>query len=137
MTVVIGEAYEPGCSIKSVIDEKPRFTITDWHATQHDYITNYHIDAIKINDAVVDLAILIGLKSYQIFFDSNLVVVDFVSDCDSFVSPEMLKTMFPKIETQKILKKCVFSKEIESTLSNCIVKKSRDNRSEPKYAKIL
>lgn len=135
--VVIVESYEPGCSIKSTLLDKPDIMISDWNAEQSDFISDYHIKAININDEIIDFTSMIGLKSYQIFFDSNLSIVDFVSDCNNFVSPEMLKTMFPKFDTQKIIKKCVFSKDIQSTLSDCIIKKSHDNKLEPKYAKIL
>lgn len=137
INVTVVKLYEPGYSIKTILSEKPNIIISDWDANIFDSISNDHIKMIDINDEIIDFATTIGLRSYQIFFDINLVMVDFVSDSCNFISPQMLKLMFPKFETQEILKTCIFSKDIELTCNNCIIKKNYNNKLEPEYAKIL
>lgn len=135
-SVTFIENYHPGVSVRTILHPEYRIILSDWDANIICSISDYHIDAISLNDNIIDFAIGVGLKSYQIFFDVDLRIIDFISDIKTFISPQMLELMFPKFKKQNIIKTGIFDDKIDNHTS-CVVKNNHNNKLEPLYAKIL
>lgn len=140
--------YEPGLSIFALLGENVDVTlqIADWSGNIITDLKELHMNALSFNERFIPIASTSGIVRYQIFFDSNLDIVDFVEPKGQFISPGMLEQLFQeKSPTQKLLGKGVLEQssidEMLSQYSKLVIKPStkmfiNGESSRPLYARI-
>lgn len=142
------EPYKPGVTIHAILgnDVDVKLQLADWDGTIIVDLTDYHMRALSLNEGFIPFASRAGIDQYQIFFDTDLNVVDFVDPKGQFISPGMLAHLFQsQFGTQTIVAKGQLDQkainEILEQKSELIVKPSikvniDGDNSRPLYARI-
>ena len=126
------KSYEPGfiMSVSLGFDVDANIQFADWDGNVITDIQDQHIETMCINESFIPIASMSHIDRYQMFFNSELEMVDFIEPVGHFVSPGMLIQLFSKskFKTQNILGKGVLNeKSISEMLSKynaCILKPS-------------
>lgn len=143
------EPYQPGLSISAILGENvdANLQIGDWDGNiiEIDDLTESHMKALSLNELFIPIASTSGINKYQIFFDSNLAVVDFIGPNGQFISPGMLINLFQNSLTiQNVIDKVTLNstiiKEMLDEHKELIIKPSIrivvDNKTKLSYARI-
>ena len=140
--------YEPGLTIRASLGSgvDVKLTVADWKGNIVKELGEQHMNALSINESFIPAASLAGINEYQIFFDAELAIVDFVETQGWFVSPGMLIHLLENnFKTQTIVAKGVLNeasiREMISQYDELIVKPSikmavDGDRSWPHYAQL-
>lgn len=140
--------YEPGLSIFALLGENVDVTlqVADWDGNIITDLQELHMKALSFNEAFIPIASASGILRYQVFFDADLNVVDFVEPKGQYISPGMLEQLFKEqIETQTLLGRGILEQssidEMLNKYSELIIKPStkmftNGDSSRPLYARI-
>lgn len=140
--------YKPGLSIFALLGENVEVTLqlANWDGSIITDMQELHMTALSLNEAFIPVASASGINRYQIFFDSELNVTDFVEPKGQFISPGMLEQLFKEhFKTQELLGKGVLEQSAIDTMSaqheELILKPSNKmftngDSSRPLYARI-
>lgn len=136
------ENYEPGISLYS--DNDLRITPLNWDGSLRLESDEFLSNSLEIHHKIAECLMPAGVKTIQIFYDSEMQIVDIVANHE-FVSPGMLKDIVNNhFETQKIISIGTLNVESLNKISrkNFIIKPMtrfchNQDKSKPYYARIL
>lgn len=130
------ERYNPGISIRTIIDDG-LVIVGDWFSNRTQEFTENHHVAMELNEKIIHFAVGVGLKSYQVFFDDEFKITDFIGGEFGFASPQMISLIFSNnFEIQVIKDMFILTPEYDKTCSG-IIKACGKTTIDPIYAEIL
>lgn len=144
------QPYDQGVSLDVKITSDVNMSVNiqplNWDGTPKVIIDDFLTKSLELNEPIINNFRLSGIFNYQLFFDSQLKIVDLVVN-NEFVSTGMLINLLGNsLKLQKILAHGVLNKQSLDKMINdhqkFIIKPSirfciDDDKSRPYYARIL
>jgi len=135
--------YEPNVSLFVKLGRDINISLLDDLGNKLEKVSENHFEVLKINEIFIPYAREMKISQYQLFFDKNLRIVDFVGSNSCFITPGLLKVVFEKhFSIQEIIGFGIVDESSVAEMkkqSPVIIKpttKLNDNKQFPVYAKI-